>query len=280
MMKLIFMDIDGTLTQQDGSVPKSAAIAIKQTREAGNQVILCTGRSLAEITPDISEIGFDGVIGTNGSYIRYNEEILLHEKMKEEDVHEIMNYLDENNVGYYLESNQGLYPSKYCISNIEIAAKKLFSKNADLFINQEDPIPNWFIELLRTKEHSEIPYHDINKISFISNGLPYAEVEEKYGNLFELYHSTVFEFGPESGEIALKGYNKKTAIETILRKVEGPFKTFAYGDGTNDIPMFESVHHAVAMQNAKQPLKDIADEITSISEEDGIYKSFLSNKLI
>ncbi len=44
------MDVDGTLCGQDGSVPKSAKVAIEKTRAKGNQVYLCTGRSLPEIT--------------------------------------------------------------------------------------------------------------------------------------------------------------------------------------------------------------------------------------
>jgi hydroxymethylpyrimidine pyrophosphatase-like HAD family hydrolase len=54
----------------------------------------------------------------------------------------------------------------------------------------------------------------------------------------------------------------------------------AYGDGDNDIKMFEAVNYGVAMENATKNLKRIAKEITSRAEGDGIFLSFQRNHLI
>ncbi|XTP54865.1 HAD hydrolase family protein [Niallia sp. Krafla_26] len=54
----------------------------------------------------------------------------------------------------------------------------------------------------------------------------------------------------------------------------------AYGDGNNDIAMFEAVAYGVAMENASEQLKKVSKEITSKAEEDSIYKSFKLNGLI
>ncbi|CAM3653230.1 Cof-type HAD-IIB family hydrolase [Erysipelothrix urinaevulpis] len=280
MKNVIFMDIDGTLTGQDGFVPESAKKAIKKTRDLGNDVILSTGRSLAEITDDILEIGFDGIIGAGGAYIELKGEVIQHTTMPEQSLHDVTNYLNEREIGYYLESNQGLFINEYCIPKIKEAAYKLYQTSPELFLNQENPEPSWFLDILKKSEGKEIPYHDINKLSFISTEFPFKDIEQQFKNEFEIYHATVFEFGPESGEIGLKGIDKKTAINKVYRQYDPDIKSYAYGDGLNDVPMFEVVDHAVAMRNAKDGLKQIANEQIGIAEEDSIYKSFLKNNLI
>ncbi|VIS79739.1 HAD superfamily hydrolase [Streptococcus pneumoniae] len=69
MKKIIFLDVDGTIVDYDNHIPDSAKIAIQQSRKNGHFVFLCTGRSKAEMPNEILDIGFDGIIGGNGSYI-------------------------------------------------------------------------------------------------------------------------------------------------------------------------------------------------------------------
>lgn len=66
--KVIFLDVDGTLVDYEGHIPKSAAAAIRRAREKGHKVYICTGRSRAEVYSGIWEIGLDGMIGGNGSF--------------------------------------------------------------------------------------------------------------------------------------------------------------------------------------------------------------------
>lgn len=80
MNKAIFVDIDGTLVNDNGIIPESARYAIQAARKKGHLVFICTGRSIAEIFPDILEVGFDGIIGAAGGYIELGNEVLLHPK--------------------------------------------------------------------------------------------------------------------------------------------------------------------------------------------------------
>ena len=58
MSKLIFLDVDGTLVDYHNRIPESAIKAIRQAREKGHLVYVCTGRSKAEMQPELWEIGF------------------------------------------------------------------------------------------------------------------------------------------------------------------------------------------------------------------------------
>ena len=47
----------------------------------------------------------------------------------------------------------------------------------------------------------------------------------------------------------------------------------AFGDGGNDLSMLKHVHIGVAMGNAKDYVKDVADYVTDSVDEDGIYNA-------
>lgn len=64
--KIIFLDVNGTLTDYENHIPASAAEAIRKARANGHRVYLCTGRSRAEIYDELWAIGLDGMIGGNG----------------------------------------------------------------------------------------------------------------------------------------------------------------------------------------------------------------------
>lgn len=280
MKNLIFIDVDGTLTTQKGNVPESAKIAIKQAQKNGSLVYLCTGRSLGEITPEMRAMDFDGVIAAGGGYIENRDQIIKHEKLSADSVKNFMDYFDSKGVGYYLESNDGLFANVHCIPNIKKSVETLIETRPELFVDQDKPEPQWFFDILNESKGKKIPYANINKLSFVSNDHPFKETKAAFEKDFEVYHSTVFEFGPESGEIGIKDLDKKSAINTLLNHLDGFYKTYAFGDGLNDLAMFDAVDYAVAMDNAHALLKEKANEITGTAEEDGLYHSFVKNSLI
>ena len=69
MKRIIFLDVDGTLVDYQNRLPASAVRAIRAARERGHRVYICTGRSRAEVYQELWEIGLDGMIGGNGSYV-------------------------------------------------------------------------------------------------------------------------------------------------------------------------------------------------------------------
>ncbi len=111
MSKLIFLDVDGTLVDYHNRIPESAIKAIRQARENGHLVYVCTGRSKAEMQPELWEIGLDGMIGGNGSYVEHHGQVLMHQLISKEDAAKIVDWLTECHLAFYLESNNGLFAS-------------------------------------------------------------------------------------------------------------------------------------------------------------------------
>ena len=110
--KVIFLDVDGTLVDYHNQLPASAITAVKRARQKGHLVFVCTGRSKAEMQKDIWEMGIDGMIGGNGCYIEYRGEVIYHEVIPKDEARDIVDWLKERDLAFYLESNNGLFASE------------------------------------------------------------------------------------------------------------------------------------------------------------------------
>lgn len=276
--KVVFLDVDGTLVNDNGVVPESAKIAVRKAKENGHYIFLCTGRSKAELYDDIMEIGFDGVIGAAGGYIEVNNEMILHKKVSREDVEHLVRYFDENNIDFYLESNGGLFASKNCKKTLNRLVFEGVDKESEQYKELEKGIGQ-FIEALIEGEN--LIRDDINKVSFLDSETSIEVIKEEFKDKFNVIHCTVPMFGENSGELSVPGVHKALAIEYLLEYL-GLSKevTFAYGDGINDMEMLQYVNCGIAMGNAKEALKEIACDITGTHDEDGIYNSFEKYGLI
>lgn len=272
MNKIIFIDIDGTLILPDQTIPESAIEAIHKTQSLGNKVFIATGRSKSEITPTLRNVGFDGYIGAGGGYVEINNHMLYHEVMDPFEVKRIITFFNQHNIDYYVDTNHGTYSSKNCVATI----RKMFIEH----YNTKYKEPTDFFEILSEHDINKLDYHNVNKISFISNTLSYEQIHDEFNLNNSVIHYTVFEFGLNSGEIGPKSISKKTAIKFVKEHYNNEYTTYAYGNGNNDIPMFEAVDHAVAIKGSPQIVLDAANEIADYPENDGIIKSFQVNNLL
>lgn len=106
-------------------------------------------------------------------------------------------------------------------------------------------------------------------------------IKKEFESKFTVIPSTVSFFGKNSGELSIPGIHKANAIEKLLQLLKiNKEDTFAYGDGLNDIEMLEFVQHGIAMGNAKEAVKKVADDITETHDEGGIFNSFIKYGLI
>ena len=278
MKKIIFMDVDGTLVNDNGVMPESAKVAIRQARKNGHLVFICTGRSKAELFPEILEVGFDGIIGAAGGYIEAGSEVILHEVVKKEDVQHVVEFFNKHGIDFYLESNGGLFASRNCKKHIGSIIEKLLTENPEAKEEVEKGIQPFHDSLIVGED---LIREDINKISFLGSDVPINIISKEFTSKFTVIPSTVPIFGKNSGELSVPGIHKATAIEKLLEYLKiAKEDTFAYGDGLNDLEMLEYVQYGIAMGNSKEAVKKAADDITDAHNDDGIYNSFKKYALI
>jgi Cof subfamily protein (haloacid dehalogenase superfamily) len=275
--KAVFLDVDGTLLNDRGLVPDSARAAVRAARANGHLVFLCTGRSLSELWDEIMDVGFDGVIAAAGGYVEVDGRVLVHRNVPVDLVCRVVDWFDARGISYFLEANSGLYGSAHIRSEM----RALLYGN----VTDEDVLAELergfapFIDHLIVGE--DMARDDINKISFLGSPVPFDEIRAEFADTFDVIPATVPQFEPNSGELSLAGVHKAGAIELLLGHLGIPVQdTLAYGDGHNDLEMLEYVNVGVAMGNAHQRVKDVADDITASPDEDGILTSFTKYGLI
>ncbi|RGM73765.1 HAD family hydrolase [Streptococcus ilei] len=273
MNKIIFLDVDGTIVDYENHIPDSARQAIRKARENGHLVYVCTGRSKAEMPDEIWNIGFDGMIGGNGSYVEHKDQVLKHQVIPYETAKRAVDWLESRGLEYYLESNNGLFASR---NFLEVARPTLrtyalgkgASEDQVLHMEVEDAFPGLI--------HGGNLYRDdLNKISFILHSYQnHLDSKEAFP---ELKAGTWGGRGEEAlfGDLGVKDINKGHAVDVILHHLHADrANTIAVGDAKVDIPMLQSCQIGVAMGNGGPEILAVADLITDDVGQDGLYKAF------
>ncbi len=269
MGKVIFIDVDGTLVDYDLNLPDSAVEAVRRARANGHKVYISTGRSKAEVYQNIWDIGLDGMIGGNGSYVEDNGEVVMHQLITAEQCKHIVDWLHERGLEFYLESNNGLFASEHfeekSLKSLQEYSKR---KGGPSNLTVRDIFPDMIFG-------GELYRDDLNKVSFVLDS--YQDHLDSVEEFPDLQPGTWGGKGEEAlfGDLGVKGITKAHAIDVLLVHLGAKKEdTIAFGDAKIDIPMLEYCEIGVAMGSGGEEIKAMADYITDDVEKDGLYKAF------
>lgn len=276
MNKIIFLDIDGTLVDYENNLPDSAVRAVQTARKNGHKVFACTGRSKAEMYENIWKIGIDGMIGGNGSYVEYDGKVVMHQKINEGQCREIVDWLHEQGLEFYLESNSGLFASEqFETAALSVMQEYTKRKGKDIQLKTvRDAFPEMIFD-------GQLYRDDVNKISYLLHS--YQNHLDAAKRFPDFQHGTWGGAGETAlfGDIGVKNITKKYAIEKLLDYLGADrTQTIAFGDAKVDIPMLEYCAYGVAMGNGGEEIKAMADYVTDSVENDGLEKAFQKLGLI
>lgn len=271
MSKIIFIDVDGTLVDYENNLPESAVLAIRKARENGHKVYICTGRSKAEVYQNIWDIGLDGMIGGNGSYVEDNGHVVMHQLITKEQCQHIVDWCHSRNLEFYLESNNGLFASEHFEEKgnptIKLYAQRKGKADAD-----KATIRSVFPDMIFG---GELYRDDVNKVSFILNS--YQDHLDSIKEFPDLKPGTWGGKGEIAlfGDLGVKDITKAHAIDELLKYLHADIQdTFAFGDAKVDIPMLEYCQIGVAMGSGGDEIKAMADYVTDDVDKDGLYNAF------
>ena len=273
MSKMIFLDVDGTLVDYDNRIPESAVKAIRLAREKGHKVYVCTGRSRAEMQPEIWDIGIDGMIGGNGSYVEDNEEVVMHQLISKDDAKHIVDWLHSRGLEFYLESNNGLFASE----NFKEAARPVLREYSLRKGKTEEEVKDQEAEdtLHGLIYGGELYRDDLNKVSFIL-----SDYQDHLDSIEEFPNLEAHTWGGRGetalfGDLGVKDINKAHAVDVLLKHLGADRKdTIAFGDAKIDIPMLDYCQIGVSMGNGGPEILKMADMVTDDVAEDGLYNAF------
>lgn len=223
--------------------------------------------------PELWEIGLDGMIGGNGSYVEHQGKVVMHQLISKEDAKAVVDWLHERGLEFYLESNNGLFASE----NFRERARetlKIYAMNkgktAEEVANQEveDVMHGMVFD-------GELYRDDLNKISFVLDS--YQDHLDSKAAFPRLVANTWGGRGETAlfGGLGVKDIDKAHAIDVLLEHLGAKKEdTIAFGDAKIDIPMLDYCAIGVAMGNGGAEILAMADMVTDDVEHDSLYNAF------
>ena len=272
MGKILFIDIDGTLVDYENRLPASAVKAIRMARAAGHRVYLCSGRSKAENKQEIWDIGLDGYIGGNGSYVESDGEVVMHQLVTPGQCRRIVDWLHSRKLEFYLESNSGLYGSENFRQRAVPVMKEYCRRKGKADADQASP-DTVFPTMIYG---ADLYRDDVNKVSYILDS--YQDFLAAREQFPDLQNGTWGGAGETAlfGDLGVKGITKAHAVEVLLKHLNARQEdTIAFGDAAVDIPMFEVCAQSCCMGSGGDGAKAAAGYVTTAVEEDGLYNAFV-----
>ena len=266
-MKLIFVDIDGTLTEAGSNVPPQSALdAIKATQAKGNKVFLCTGRNLAMLSP-LLKYGFDGVVASGGGYVTIGDEVIYDHPMTKEQTELALDVLKRNGVFRTIEAKDATYGDESLgdflkgtsegNSEIERWRKALSEDLVIMPMHEYDGRPIYKVVIMCQEE------------SQLTEARALLEKDFNFAIQDVAAHNCL------NGDLVNRAFDKGKGIERVAEKLGVDMKdTYGFGDSMNDLEMIQTVGVSVTMANGSDKLKAISTYVADDVKNDGLAKAF------
>lgn len=253
MIKALFFDIDGTLVSfNTHKVAQSTIDGLNIAKERGIKIFISTGRPLSFINnlEDIEHL-IDGYITTNGSYNFMGKSVISMHSIPKEEVLTLVDYLNKHEYPAILvgTDNTAVINHKPIVDRIVIDTLNI--TNIDFSITAETVLQQ-----------------DILQIT------PFITQEQQDIIMPQIPHCASERWHPEFIDTVNKQASKGKALSDIVAYNDLLIsETMAFGDGGNDISILLKAGVGVAMENANDNVKAMANYVTSSADDNGIYKA-------
>ncbi len=258
MIKVIFFDIDGTLVSfKTHRVPDSSVRALEILQKKGIKTFIATGRHLMAIN-NLGNLRFEGYITMNGSYcLTGDDEVIYKRRIDPADLKALLRYQKEKET----------FP---CI----------FVKENSMFLNYKNGRVQEVLDLLDFPEPPVCSLEEVGLEDVFQLIAFFGENQEDH-IMPHLPGCESTRWSPLFTDIVPSGSSKRVGIDEVLKHYGFELEeTMAFGDGGNDIQMLEHVGLGIAMGNAEENVKDVADYITDSVDDDGIFNALKHFRII
>lgn len=256
-IKLIAIDQDGTLLNDQGVVSERDVRAVQTAVSQGIIVIIATGKTYASAVPVMAQLGIraPGVF-TQGLLVCNADGTVRHEHVLEKETAvKLIQFAEARN----------LPQTAYCGSRI--LSSRAGKYRTVVHEKYHEPLPEVVGSLLRIMDTIRI-----NKFLVSDEG----NNDETRRQLTELVgdSATVTQAVPEYIEVLPPGTSKGHGLQLLLDDLRIlPEEVMAIGDGENDLKMLHMAGIGVAMGNGKTAVKSIADYVTADNNHSGVAQA-------
>ena len=264
MYKAIFLDLDGTLLDNEKKISKENIGAIEKAKERGALVCICSGRQI-DITRNFKEMAHASkfFICSNGAIIYDDDshEVLFEASIDKDFCRKVYYYAENNNIVARFDTKYGRFVNN---DSLNVSTEVLLTEGIDKFLEEFNVIQ------LSIAGHS---FEEIDK------AIEALDIENSKTVQIGNRYSEVFPFNYCCINCLNKSVSKGNAIIGLCKYLKIDIKdVIAMGDELNDLSMIEVAGLGVAMGNAFDEVKQIANEVTKTNVEDGV--AHIINKYI
>ena len=268
MIKLIAIDMDGTLLNQRKQLLEETKLYFKDFHNKGIEtlLVLCTGRPESGIRPYLKDLGYleenHYIISQNGAniYESLNGKRVMDAFLDSEEIQKWIELGKKHGVSvmgagvdYYYSFDED--PTEWMEFDVKLVSGKLKR------IPTEESLNTDFYKILLMGDEEQLNEFE-------------TFIPEEWRDEFYVVRSQKYLV-----EVLAKGVNKAFGLEKLAQNLNiQPSEIAAIGDAANDIEMLEYAGLAIAMGNASEEVKAIADIVTDTNENNGVIKAI--DKLI
>ena len=247
-IKIIFFDIDDTLrNSKTGFIPSTIPTAFKQLRDKGILTGIATGRGIFGVVPEIKALKPDFFVTLNGAYIEDKKgNVIYSNKIAKDKVEEYITWTKEVGIDYGLVGSHATKLSR----RTEMISQAIDPIYPDLevdpdFYQKEDIYQMWTFE----EQGDDLVLPDT-----LASTLRMVRWHEHSSDVVPISGSKAAGVAKVVDQLGLK-----------------PENVMVFGDGLNDLELFDYAGISVAMGVSHDKIKEKADYITKTLEEDGIF---------
>lgn len=254
MIKLIMSDMDGTLLDEEGKLPRGFDEVMAELKERGVLFAPCSGRQYYSLLNTFA--GYEDeflFFAENGTIVKYHDEEIFSCPMDKEGALEVLKTAAEN-------------PSAY----------RVFCGKKDAYILKEqdteefrEEFHKYYTHYATVDDYREIDDEPI-KISLYDAGGQAAKrifpIVQKFEGPMQVVRSSDWWV-----DVMAFGINKGIAIQQVQKRMGiTPMECAAFGDYMNDAEMMSSVYYSYAVENAHPKIKELARFHTKSNAEQGV----------
>lgn len=261
-IKMVAIDIDGTLINDQREITPRTVAAIKKASTAGVKIVLCTGRPMTGVRAYLNQLGLNArddeyVVSFNGALAQTtSKKVMVDDSISFNDYADWVNYCLKEGVHSQIETRDYIYTTnqdigKYTIHESELVSMPVRYRSLD--------------EMARIQDQ-----YVIAKAMMVDDKAvidqAYADLPQELADRFSIVRSEDFYL-----EFMHKAVSKGSALKRLCEELNlTTTEVMALGNAQNDNSMIEFAGTGVAMGNSVPETLKVADDVTADNNHDGV----------